>query len=1452
MFVDPSIGDLEALFRSLPPSIETLILDPERDGVRQMTQALRHRRGVRAIHILSHGGPGTLTLGAGALHASPLDARARELAAALDAALAEDGDILIYGCNFGAGKTGRLAVQALARASGADVAASDDLTGNPALGGDWDLEITEGDVTVQPLAALREGFTGVLQNDYSEYTPTNIRVGVYTNTLTFQWEIAHPDGRAMYRGQFRLEYQAAGTGDAFEYGGRTTQSRANTFIENVGYIDGLEPDTTYEVRIRWQSGPDGLVHSPWGTVTAKTLPPLDVNLQTARTVAGQDIDERLMTATWDNIPVHGTQFLSLRLKGSPEPLSLDEFDMLGGYHDETTDQILAKAVWLARDAEYEVRVVAVHHLYPAFEDAESTARTYGGFSFPYFGSPDYAFSVSEWVPVGPNAPPEFTEASYTSSVFGKIGKKRHVTAISESGSLFCRAEGRTPEPVPCAYVTAIDPDGDTLTYSIDPSRWDGDKFEIDPATGRIRPKARGISVLGEIFGATEDDLGVLVRVVDDRGGFDAMALAFYLSPSLSIVGDPPEPPGTVGEPVVTRESVAVSVSGKAEAGAAVEVTASKTVNTTYSVSGTVTADAAGAYSVTLDLSHARDENDVTIVWEDIAGDWRVTAAQTMSGSPPSVSSQAVTLTISPDALVEQPPVANAGPDQTVTAGSTVTLDGSRSNDPEGYPLTYAWHQTYGPRVTLSNAATAGPSFIAPTGLEEDTELIFSLTVSDGINQSLPDAVTITVRRDIEPCPSDGDIDQNGSVTAADALLVFQQALSLAQLSACQQNIADVFPMPTAPDGSITASDALCIFQKALGLPSCLDSVPSSNQRPVVNAGADRTVADGVMVILSGTASDPDGTIVSYAWEQTGGTMVALSGTASPIAMFTSPGVTAEALTFWLTVTDNEGAQARDEVSVTVIVGFERFTSVSAGSNHTCGIRDTGEVVCWGRNSEGQSVPPSGAFTSVSAGSYYTCGIRDNGEVECWGSDYHGQSMPPTGTFTSVSAGFNHTCGIRDTGEVACWGDNDRGQSVPPTGAFTSVSAAYSYTCGVRNTGEVVCWGRDIFSYGFLTPPAGTFTSVSTAGWHACGVLDTGEVQCWGSNIARGRYAGQAVPPTGTFASVSAGLGYTCGVRDTGVVECWGYDSSWSTPPTGTFVAVNAGDSHTCGIRNTGAVQCWGNDNDGQSRPPTGTFVAVSAGDSHTCGIRNTGAVQCWGNDNEGESTPPAGTFVAVSAGGEHTCGIRDTGAVQCWGNNSEGESRPPTGTFVAVSAGGEHTCGIRDTGAVECWGSNFRDDSYRGQSRPPTGTFVAVSAGRYHTCGIHDTGTVDCWGDDRSGQSTPPAGTFVSVSAGRYHTCGIRDAGTVECWGSRSYGLIATSTSTFTSISAGGEHTCGIRDTGALECRGDNYNGESTPPVGTFTSVSANGLYGYTCGIRDTGTVACWGAYAYGVNDSDF
>ncbi len=87
------------------------------------------------------------------------------------------------------------------------------------------------------------------------------------------------------------------------------------------------------------------------------------------------------------------------------------------------------------------------------------------------------------------------------------------------------------------------------------------------------------------------------------------------------------------------------------------------------------------------------------------------------------------------------PNAVAGGGQTVQSGTSVTLNGGNSNDPENDTLTYAWTQTMGPAVTLNNANSASASFTAPT-VTSDTLLRFELTVTD--SGGLSDTATTTV------------------------------------------------------------------------------------------------------------------------------------------------------------------------------------------------------------------------------------------------------------------------------------------------------------------------------------------------------------------------------------------------------------------------------------------------------------------------------------------------------------------------------------------------------------------------------------------------------------------------------------------------------------------------------------------------------------------------------------
>ena len=261
------------------------------------------------------------------------------------------------------------------------------------------------------------------------------------------------------------------------------------------------------------------------------------------------------------------------------------------------------------------------------------------------------------------------------------------------------------------------------------------------------------------------------------------------------------------------------------------------------------------------------------------------------------------------------------------------------------------------------------------------------------------------------------------------------------------------------------------------------------------------------------------------------------------------------------------------------------------------------------------------FASISAGSDHTCGVGADGYVGCWGSDFFGKASPPDGEFSFVAAGWTHTCGVRADGSVACWGGGDDAEkTMPPGGEFISVSAGDNHTCGVRTDGSVACWGDD--DDGEASPPAGQFVSVSAGNNHTCGIRADASVACWGDG-----YDGQATPPEGGFVSVSV-YGQTCAVRTDGSVACWGDGYGGlplavsERPPEGKFISVSVGNTHSCGVRTDGSVACWGWDHLGQSSPPAGQFVSVSAGEYHTCGIKADASVACWGSDNSGQTSPP--------------------------------------------------------------------------------------------------------------------------------------------------------------------------------------------------------------------------------------
>ncbi|PLX80295.1 MAG: hypothetical protein C0615_01230, partial [Desulfuromonas sp.] len=142
-------------------SVDIYVLSAEFDGIDQVSSILEQYQNVTAVHILSHGSSGALTLGSGRIERDQLEKRKKKVGL-WGEALRDGGDILLYGCEVAAGEAGTAFVESLAELAGVDVAASTDTTGASELGGDWVLEYASG---VIESAAL---FTPEALTDYAQ------------------------------------------------------------------------------------------------------------------------------------------------------------------------------------------------------------------------------------------------------------------------------------------------------------------------------------------------------------------------------------------------------------------------------------------------------------------------------------------------------------------------------------------------------------------------------------------------------------------------------------------------------------------------------------------------------------------------------------------------------------------------------------------------------------------------------------------------------------------------------------------------------------------------------------------------------------------------------------------------------------------------------------------------------------------------------------------------------------------------------------------------------------------------------------------------------------------------------------------------------------------------------------------------------------------------------------
>ena len=293
--------------------------------------------------------------------------------------------------------------------------------------------------------------------------------------------------------------------------------------------------------------------------------------------------------------------------------------------------------------------------------------------------------------------------------------------------------------------------------------------------------------------------------------------------------------------------------------------------------------------------------------------------------------------------------------------------------------------------------------------------------------------------------------------------------------------------------------------------------------------------------------------------------------------------------------------------VSVVGGYTDWLQVSAGGDHSSGLRSNGTARTWGGNSSGElgdgtvvskrsPVSVVGCFTDwlqVSSGSAHMLGVRQTGSAWAWGCGGSGRlgdntvankcspvSVVGILNWLQLSAGTTHSLGLRQNGTAWAWGTNVCGElgddtlvskssPVSVVGGFTDwcqVSAGLEFSLAVKTTGTAWAWGKGL-----------------------CGVLGNNSVTDISSPVS-------VVGGYTDWCQINAGKDHALAVRQNGTAWSWGRgdcgvlgDNTVANKCSPVSVVggytdwcqVSAGGCHSLGLRTNGTLWAWGLDSVGQ-------------------------------------------------------------------------------------------------------------------------------------------------------------------------------------------------------------------------------------------------------------------------------
>jgi uncharacterized protein YkwD len=284
----------------------------------------------------------------------------------------------------------------------------------------------------------------------------------------------------------------------------------------------------------------------------------------------------------------------------------------------------------------------------------------------------------------------------------------------------------------------------------------------------------------------------------------------------------------------------------------------------------------------------------------------------------------------------QNPRAYAGSNKEASTGQTVIVEGI-ATDEDGKVVSFAWQQVSGPDVVLYDAHQRIAQFTAPDEAGSTVNLRLTVTDDEGAEDSDDIAISI-IESEPEPEPENlaptayagpnltvemgsgvvvagigSDLDGTIALWAWEHISGLEVALQGAdskdvQFTAPQQaGTIQLRLTVTDDEGAIDSDDVTVTVQ---------DPAPAPNQSPTANAGPNFTVEQGEDVLLTGSGTDPDGTIVSWSWRYVSGPDISINNADSQVANFTAPNSAGD-VRIRLEVTDDRGGTDTDDMTIKI-------------------------------------------------------------------------------------------------------------------------------------------------------------------------------------------------------------------------------------------------------------------------------------------------------------------------------------------------------------------------------------------------------------------------------------------------------------------------------------------------------------------------------------------------------